>query len=80
MHDANAQRLRELLFPSPAISASLQNLPASELKAIPASGIFAIVCAWCGKVISMRSIEGASVVSHGICPDCRDGVKSQTAS
>lgn len=80
MRDANAQPLRELLFPSPTMSAPSQKPRASELKAIPASGVFAIVCAWCGNVISMRSIEGDSIVSHGICSDCRDGVKSQTAS
>jgi phage FluMu protein Com len=38
---------------------------------VPSEGFYIKLCAWCNKLLSLEPIEGASIISHGICPDCR---------
>lgn len=49
-----------------------------HLSALPVLGVFAVVCAWCGKTLSTRAIDGATIVSHGICDECRLKAKPRT--
>ena len=35
------------------------------------SGEMVVMCAWCGKVLRRETVFGKSVVSHGICSECR---------
>ena len=51
-----------------AIGHESDHRPGHDSPATTAAGGLTVKCAWCGKVI----VAGGAVVSHGICPSCKE--------
>jgi hypothetical protein len=43
-------------------------------------GRITIICAWCERIIGYKSYNSRDdIVSHGICPDCKDKITKEAS-